>query len=71
MNLLWMFTDAVIALAYAVGPWFVLMKAADAIGFEIPDWLNDGLIGILLFVAWFIYAMYLARQTTLWLGFGP
>lgn len=66
-----MFTDAVIALAYAAAPWLVFMKAADAFGFEIPDWLDDGLVGILLFVAWFMYAMYLARQTTLWLGFGP
>lgn len=71
MNLLWMFVDAVIALAYAAAPVFILFKGAEALGIEIPDWLDDGLVGILLFVAWFVYAMYLARQTTLWLGFGP
>lgn len=70
MNLVWLFVDAVIALAYAVAPFVILVKGAEALGIEIPDWLGDGLVGILLFVAWFIYAMYLARQTTLWLGFG-
>ncbi|MDA8679687.1 hypothetical protein N9L80_05210 [Luminiphilus sp.] len=71
MNLLWNLADAAIAFAYIATPWVLLANGADKLDIEIPDWLDDGLIGTFLFVGWAVFAMYLARQTTLGMGFGP
>lgn len=71
MDLLWMLADTAIAFAYIAIPWVLLVNGAEKLGIEIPDWLDDGLMGTFLFVGWAVFAMYLARQTTLAMGFGP
>ena len=71
MQILWLVTDSIIALAYIALPWVILTKVADSLDMEWPDWLDDGVVGMVIFVTWAGFAIYFARQTTLWMGFGP
>jgi hypothetical protein len=36
-----------------------------------PNWLKDGIVGVIFFVIWAGVALYLATQTIIWLGFVP
>jgi len=64
---LYLIIDLFIALAYIAGPWVVLTK----LNFQWPEWLKDGVIGVIVFVLWAGVALYLATQTILWLELLP
>ena len=66
----WLLVDSLIALGLIAAPWALLVFGSDALGIEFPECLDTGLLGMVLFVSWAIYAMYLARQITVWMGFG-
>ena len=64
---LYLIIDLFIVLAYIAGPWVVLAK----LNFQWPEWLKDGVIGVIVFVLWAGVALYLATQTILWLELLP
>ena len=64
---LYLIVDLIIVLAFVAGPWLLLMK----INIQWPDWLKDGIVGVIAFVLWTGIALYLATQTILWLGLLP
>ena len=64
---LYLLVDLIIVLVFVAGPWFILTK----INVRWPDWLRDGIFGVIAFVIWTGIALYLATQTILWLGFLP
>jgi len=53
--------------AFIAGPWVILTK----LNVQWPDWLKDGIVGVIVFVIWAGIALYLATQTIIWLGFVP
>ena len=64
---LYLIVDLIIVLAFVAGPWLLLTK----INVQWPDWLKDGIVGVIAFVLWTGIALYLATQTILWLGLLP
>lgn len=64
---LYLIVDLIIVLAFVAGPWLLLTK----IEVQWPDWLKDGIVGVIVFVLWTGIALYLATQTILWLGLLP
>lgn len=64
---LYLIIDLIIVLAFVAGPWLLLTK----INIRWPDWLRDGIVGVIAFVLWTGIALYLATQTILWLGLLP
>lgn len=64
---LYLIVDLIIVLAFVAGPWLLLTK----INIRWPDWLRDGIVGVIAFVLWTGIALYLATQTILWLGLLP
>jgi len=64
---LYLIIDLFIVLAYIDGPWVVLAK----LNFQWPEWLKDGVVGVIVFVLWAGVALYLATQTILWLELLP
>jgi hypothetical protein len=64
---LYLIIDVVIVLTYIAGPWIILAR----FDFAWPDWLQDGIIVVIVFVLWAGFALYLATQTILWLGLVP
>ena len=64
---LFLIIDVVIVVAFIVGPWIILTK----FNVQWPNWLKDGIVGVLFFVIWAGIALYLATQTIIWLGFVP
>jgi hypothetical protein len=64
---LYLIFDLIIVLAFVAGPWLILTK----INVKWPDWLRDGVVGIIAFVLWTGIALYLATQTILSLGLLP
>ena len=67
LSFIWLIIDIGIALAYIAAPWLILSR----LDFELPDWLKDGIVLVILAVIWTGIALYLATQTVLWLGFVP
>lgn len=67
LSFIWLIIDIGIALAYIAAPWVILAR----LDFEWPDWLKDGIVGVICFVIWTGFALYFATQTILWLGFLP
>jgi hypothetical protein len=59
--------DVFIAVAFIAAPWVILAK----LNFPRPDWLRDGIVGVIAFVIWAGFALYFATQTLLWLGLVP
>ena len=57
----------VIVVAFIAGPWVTLTK----LNVHWPNWLKDGIVGVIVFVIWSGIALYLATQTIIWLGFVP
>ena len=64
---LFLIIDVVIVVAFIAGPWVILKK----FNVQWPNWLQDGIVGVLFFVIWAGIALYLATQTIIWLGFVP
>jgi len=64
---LYLIFDLIIVLAFVAGPWLILTK----INVKWPDWLRNGIVGIIAFVLWTGIALYLATQTILSLGLLP
>ena len=64
---LYLIVDLIIVLAFVAGPWLLLTK----INVQWPDWLKDGIVGVIAFVLWTGIALYLATQTIIWLGLLP
>ena len=64
---LYLIVDLIIVLAFVAGPWLLLTK----INIQWPDWLKDGIVGVIAFVLWTGIALYLATQTIIWLGLLP
>ena len=59
--------DVVIVVAFIAGPWVILTK----LNVQWPQWLKDGIVGVIVFVIWAGIALYLATQMIIWLGFVP
>ena len=64
---LFLIIDVMIVAAFIAGPWIILTK----FNVQWPNWLQDGIVGVLFFVIWAGIALYLATQTIIWLGFVP
>ena len=64
---LYLIVDLIIVLAFVAGPWLLLTK----IKVQWPDWLKDGIVGVIVFVLWTGIALYLATQTIISLGLLP
>ena len=64
---LYLIVDLIIVLVFIAGPWVLLTK----FNVRWPDWLRDGIFGVIAFVIWTGIALYMATQTILWLGFLP
>ena len=64
---LFLIIDVVIVVAFIAGPWVILTK----FNVQWPNWLQDGIVGVLFFVIWAGIALYLATQTIICLGFVP
>jgi len=67
LQFLFLIIDVVIVLAFIAGPWIILTK----INVQWPNWLQDGIVGVIVFVIWAGIALYFATQTIIWLGFVP
>ena len=67
LQFLFLIIDVVIVVAFIAGPWVVLTK----LNVQWPNWLKDGIVGVIVFVIWAGVALYLATQTIIWLGFVP
>ena len=57
----------VIVAAFIAGPWITLTK----LNVRWPNWLRDGIVGVIVFVIWAGIALYLATKTIIWLGLVP
>ena len=57
----------VIVVAFIAGPWVILTK----LNVHCPNWLKDGIVGVIVFVIWSGIALYLATKTIIWLGLVP
>ena len=57
----------VIVVAFIAGPWIILTK----LNVQWPNWLQDGIVGVIVFVVWAGIALYLATQTIILLGLVP
>ena len=64
---LFLIIDVMIVAAFIAGPWIILTK----FNVQWPNWLKDGIVGVLFFVIWAGIALYLATQTIIWLGLVP
>ena len=67
LQFLFLIIDVVIVLAFIAGPWVILTK----LNIRWPNWLRDGIVGVIVFVIWAGIALYLATQTIIGLGFVP
>ena len=67
VQFLFLIIDVVIVVAFIAGPWVILAK----LKVRWPQWLKDGIVGVIVFVIWAGIALYLATQTIIWLGFVP
>ena len=67
LQFLFLIIDVVIVVAFIAGPWIFLTK----LNFQWPNWLKDGIVGVIVFVIWAGIALYLATQTIISLGFVP
>jgi hypothetical protein len=67
LQFLFLIIDVVIAVAFIAAPWVILTK----LNVQWPNWLNDGIVGVIVFVIWAGVALYLATQIIIWLGFVP
>ena len=67
VQFLFLIIDVVIVVAFIAGPWIILTK----FNVQWPNWLNDGIVGVLFFDIWAGIALYLATQTIILLGFVP
>ena len=64
---LFLIIDVMIVAAFIAGPWIILTK----LNVQWPNWLRDGIVGVIVFVIWAGIALYLATQTIIWLGLVP
>lgn len=64
---LFLIIDVVIVVAFIAGPWIILTK----LNVQWPNWLQDGIVGVIVFVVWAGIALYLATQTIILLGLVP
>ncbi len=67
LQFLFLILDVVIVVAFIAGPWIFLTK----VNFQWPNWLKDGIVGVIAFVIWAGIALYLATQTIIWLDLVP
>ena len=67
LQFLFLILDVVIVVAFIAGPWIYLTK----LNVQWPNWLKDGIVGVIAFVIWAGIALYLATQTIIWLGLVP
>ena len=67
LQFLFLIIDVVIVVAFIAGPWVILTK----LNIRWPNWLRDGIVGVIVLVIWAGIALYLATQTIIWLGFVP
>ena len=67
LQFLFLIIDVVIVMAFIAVPWIILIK----LNVQWPNWLKDGIVGVIAFVIWAGIALYLATQTIIWLGFVP
>ena len=67
LQFLFLIIDVVIVVAFIAGPWVILTK----LNVQWPDWLRDGIVGVIVFVIWAGIALYLGTQTIICLGFVP
>ena len=67
LQFLFLIIDLVIVVAFIAGPWVILTK----LNIRWPNWLKDGIVGVIVFVIWSGIALYLATQTIIGLGFVP
>ena len=67
LQFLFLIIDVVIVVAFIAGPWVLLTK----LNVQWPDWLKDGIVGVIVFVIWAGIALYLATQTSISLGLVP
>ena len=64
---LYLIIDLLIVLFYVAAPWVLVAR----LNVELPEWLKDGIVVVIVFVMWTGLALYLATQTILWLGLVP
>ena len=67
LQFLFLIIDVVIVVAFIAGPLIILTK----LNVQWPNWLRDGIVGVIVFVIWAGIALYLATQTIIWLGLVP
>ena len=67
VQFLFLIIDVVIVVTFIAGPWITLTQ----LNVQWPYWLQDGIVGVIVFVIWAGIALYLATQTIIWLGFVP
>ena len=67
LQFLFLIIDVVIVVTFIAGPWIFLTK----LNVQWPNWLQDGIVGVLFFVIWAGIALYLATHTIIWLGLLP
>ena len=67
LQFLFLIIDVVIVVAFIAGPLIILTK----LNVHWPNWLRDGIVGVIVFVIWAGTALYLATQTIIWLGLVP
>jgi hypothetical protein len=67
LQFLFLIIDVVIAVVFIAAPWVILTK----LNVQWPNWLKDGIVGVIVFVIWAGVALYLATQIIIWLGFVP
>lgn len=67
LQFLFLIIDMVIVVAFIAGPWIILTK----LNVHWPNWLRDGIVGVIVFVIWAGIALYLATHTIIWLGLLP
>ena len=48
LQFLFLIIDVVIVVAFIAGPWIILTK----LNVHWPDWLKDGIVGVIVFVIW-------------------
>ena len=56
LQFLFLIIDVVIVVAFIAGPWVILTK----LNIQWPNWLKDGIVGVIVFVIWAGIALYLA-----------
>ncbi len=67
LQFLFLIIDVVIVVAFIAGPLIISTK----LNVQWPNWLRDGIVGVIVFVIWAGIALYLATQTIIWLGLVP